>query len=217
MRKERTRLIEITDEALVRRIDGMHQLLQFRDTPPSEGKSYHILTNGNIDLLSVVMWLMTFWQEVDNLFLSAWTISYNDLLYVRDKIGEGSISKFSLILGDVFKSRYKTEWKEVLKMLEEGKIGNVYLSKIHSKIVLFQSSDGKKVVVESSANCNMNPRMEQHTVTVSSELYEFYLAHFEEKILEEETLNCARNVVKLMNDGQTDITSAERASLFWED
>ena len=38
----------------------------------------------------------------------------------------------------------------------------------------------EKIVVEGSANCNMNPRVEQSVVTVSSKLYDFYRQYMDD-------------------------------------
>ena len=62
------------------------------------------------------------------------------------------------------------------------------------------AEDDTKIVVESSANCNMNPRIEQSVVTVSDELFEFYNTYLHEMFDEEQSRRNVREILKMEND-----------------
>ena len=49
----------------------------------------------------------------------------------------------------------------------------------HSKILLFDTNEGK-FVLETSSNLNENPKIEQFSFEKNEELYGFYLELFEE-------------------------------------
>ena len=52
------KLVDVEETAMCRRAYGVTELLKLmRLQKPEKGKSYHILTGGNIDLLSHVWWL----------------------------------------------------------------------------------------------------------------------------------------------------------------
>lgn len=53
----------------------------------------------------------------------------------------------------------------------------------HSKVLLFDTDDGK-FVLETSSNLNENPNMEQFSFEKNEELYDFYLSAFEAIILD---------------------------------
>ena len=68
-------------------------------------------------------------------------------------------------------------------------------------------------MVESSANCNMNPRVEQSCITRSDRLHEFYTEYLHEIIEDEEKVDIRKEVVKIRKNKNDNAG----ASLFGED
>ena len=163
--------IDVVDE--YRRAFGVYQLVNCMNKKPEPGKSYHILTGGKVDLLAHVMWLMLYYK-MKRIFISAWAISGNDILMLEKLHDEGKFESVEILVGDIFSSKYKFEWQKLLELEEKGVVNAVFQSTIHAKLLLMEATDGTKIVIESSANCNMNPRIEQACVTVSEKLFEFY-------------------------------------------
>lgn len=163
--------IDVVDE--YRRAFGVYQLIDCMNKKPEPGKSYHILTGGKVDLLAHVMWLMLFYK-MKRLFISAWAISGNDILMLEKLQDEGKFESVEILVGDIFSTKYKFEWEKLKELEERGVVNAVFQSTIHAKILLMEATDGTKIVIESSANCNMNPRIEQSCVTVSEKLFDFY-------------------------------------------
>ena len=124
-----------------------------------------------------------------------------------------------LLLGDIFPSKYKMEWKKLMEMYNAGKITDIYTSAIHSKVMLILTDDGTKITIESSANCNMNPRIEQSCVTVSDELFDFYDYYLHEVLQNEEAKYVTRTAMKQQAEHGTasDIDNDERAALLRQD
>ena len=73
-----------------------------------------------------------------------------------------------------------------------------------------EADDGTKLVIESSANCNMNPRVEQSCVTVSEKLYDFYFTYLHEMFDEEQARRTVRETIKLPFDEY--ISDSERTA-----
>ena len=217
--RRKTALTTISSEDEWRRANGVHELNKLMSERPMPGRSIHILTGGNVDLLAHLMWVMQFWPKVKRVFLSAWAISAVDILMCKRWLEDGSVGTLELLLGDIFPSKYKKEWEKLMEMYDAGVVTNIYNSAIHSKVMLIDCDDGTKVVIESSANCNMNPRVEQSCVTVSEELFRFYDVYLHGVLEEEEARYVARKTVKQLNENGTDsdLTDAERAALFRED
>lgn len=215
--RRKTALMEIDIVDEYRRANGVYELCKLMIDKPVAGKSYHIITGGHVDLLAHLQWLMLHWKKVRRVFLSAWAISAVDIMLCKRYLEEGSIGTLELLLGDVFPSKYKMEWAKLMEMYDTGVITNIFNSTIHSKVMLIEADDGTKIVVESSANCNMNPRIEQSCVTVSDTLFEFYDVYLHEVLEDEEARYGVKKTLKLMNEDDGELTDDERTSLFGED
>ena len=219
--RRKSALTTISTEDEMRRINGMWELKSMMSERPTAGRSIHILTGGNIDLLAHLLWVMEFWPKVRRVFLSAWAISAVDILMCKRYLEEGKIGTLELLLGDIFPSKYKREWEKLMEMYDAGIITNIYNSAIHSKVMLIDCEDGTKIVIESSANCNMNPRIEQSCVTVSDELFRFYDVYLHGVLDAEEARYVARKTIDQLKETrygtEADLTDAERAAIERQD
>ena len=66
--RRKTELTDIDDIDLWRRANGVYELCQCMMSKPERGKSYYILTGGNVDLLSHLLWIMLHWPKIKRLF-----------------------------------------------------------------------------------------------------------------------------------------------------
>lgn len=211
-----TALTEIDTQDEYRRAFGTLQLCKCMNRKPERGKSYHIITGGQVDLLAHVQWLLLYYPHFKRLFISAWAISGADILLLEKWHDEGMFDTVEILVGDIFPSKYKMEWEKLVELQERGVVTNVYKSTIHSKLLLMEADDGEHVVIESSANCNMNPRVEQSCVTVSDVLFDFYWVYLHEMFDEEQARHTAREEMKdLQENGTADCIKG--ATLFGED
>lgn len=215
--RRKTELTDIDDIDLWRRANGTYELCQCMMSKPEPGKSYHILTGGNVDLLSHLLWLMLHWKHLRRLFISCWAISAADIMLLARKLEAKEIDGLELLLGDIFPTKYKMEWQKLMEMYEAGVITTIYKSSIHSKVMLCEADDGTKIVVESSANCNMNPRIEQSCVTVSDKLFDFYDVYLHEVLNDSEAKHVSKESMKLNQIPHAEISDDERAALLRED
>ena len=209
-----TDLTEVSAEDEMRRAYGVGELVKLMSDKPVPGKSYHIITGGAIDLICHLYWLMRHWTHMKKVLISAWAISGRDILFLEKLLKDGQIDRVELLVGDIFPTKYKMEWKKLMEIYDSGGISAVYKSTIHSKLLLMEADDGTKLVIESSANCNMNPRVEQSCVTVSEKLYDFYFTYLHEMFDEEQARRTARETLKLPLDEY--ISDSERLAEVWE-
>lgn len=86
--RRKSALTTISTEDEMRRVNGMWELKKVMSDKPIAGRSIHILTGGNIDLLSHLLWLLQFWPKVLRVFLSAWAISAVDILMCKRYLEE---------------------------------------------------------------------------------------------------------------------------------
>ena len=195
-----TDLTVVSAEDEMRRAYGVGELVKLMSDKPVPGKSYHIITGGAIDLICHLYWLLRHWPHMKKVLISAWAISGRDILFLEKLLKDGQIDRVELLVGDIFPTKYKMEWKKLMEIYDSGGISAVYKSTIHSKLLLMEADDGTKLVIESSANCNMNPRVEQSCVTVSEKLYDFYFTYLHEMFDEEQARRTARDTLKLPLD-----------------
>lgn len=218
--RRKTEVIELNPVDEYRRVFGVYQLMQQMGTEkPKPGHSYHIISGGHVDLLAHLQWVLLLWKKVRRVFISAWAISSADILLCAWYLENGTVGKLELLLGDIFPSKYKMEWKKLMELYDEGKITDVFTSTIHSKVLLIETDDGTKIAVESSANCNMNPRIEQSCVTVSRRLFDFYYYYLHEVLESEDARYTARQAIKRQTENglKTEISDDERSALLGQD
>ena len=210
-----TDLTEVSAEDEMRRAYGVGELVKLMSDKPVPGKSYHIITGGAIDLICHLYWLLRHWPHMKKVLISAWAISGRDILFLEKLLKDGQIDRVELLVGDIFPTKYKMEWKKLMEIYDSGGISAVYKSTIHSKLLLMEADDGTKLVIESSANCNMNPRVEQSCVTVSEKLYDFYFTYLHEMFDEEQARRTVRETLKLPLDEY--ISDSERIAEVGQD
>lgn len=211
-----TELVDLNPVDEYRRAWGTFQLCQCMMDKPQPGHAYHILTGGNVDLLAHLQWLMLHWPKVKSVFISCWAISSPDILMLAQMLHDGKVGYLELLLGEIFPAKFKMEWKKLQELYDEGVIKNIFTSTIHSKVMLIDCEDDTKIVIESSANCNMNPRVEQSCVTLDPKLYDFYWVYLHAILDNEDARYSARQAMKMLKDNgnKTDLAPDEGATLF---
>lgn len=186
---------ETRSEDSLRVVFGTAQLMRIGRELPSPGVTRHVLTGGNVDLICFLQWAIQVCGGVGRVFLSCWCISVRDIMILCGWHGRGLLRSVDLVVGDYFPQRYPEAWSLLNEKRGCGVFGSVSSATIHSKVLLVDCGNAK-VVVESSANCNMNARVENACVTVSESLYCSFLAYFRKMAFEQEMRSAAREVAK---------------------
>lgn len=140
------------------------------------GDSWHVVSRGDIDSLSYVRHVLAGVSHLDHLLMSTWCIAKNDLTEISNWLESGRVEQFDLYAGEIFPGSYGDEYEQMLAMCENYG-ARLVIAKNHSKVTLC-SVDDYKIVVESSANVNTNPRIEQSALHHNADLHGFYLDFF---------------------------------------
>ena len=148
--------------------------------PPtiSPGESWHVMSRGDIDSLSYVRHILAGVSHLDHVLMSTWCIAKNDLTEISNWLDAGRIEQFDLYAGEIFPGSYGDEYEQMMAMCQAYDC-RLVIAKNHSKVTLC-SLDDYKVVIESSANVNTNPRIEQSALHHNADLHAFYLEFFNE-------------------------------------
>lgn len=121
------------------------------------GDSWHVMSHGDIDSLSYLRHALAGVSHFDHVLMSTWCIAKADLDEIAAWLDAGRIDQFDLYAGEIFPSQYGDEYEQMLTMCE------VY---------------GCRLSIESSANVNTNPRIEQTAIHCSDELHAFHREFF---------------------------------------
>lgn len=141
-----------------------------------QGVSYHCISFGDVDSLTY-MRVIVKQQRIKYALLSSWCMASEDIAEIRSWIEQGYIGRCDFYIGEIFKASYYKQYEELTALCKELG-GRVCMARNHSKImVLF----GEKfnAVIESSANVNTNPRIENTVITIDSELALWYKNFFD--------------------------------------
>ena len=195
-RNRTTEICQILAKDECRFAYGVQNLVSLRSEKFEEGYSYHILTDGKVDMLNHLRWLIMLYGRIEHVCISSWSISATNILLLERWHDDGELGSTDLIVGDIFPAKFREEWSALLRLREAGVLKMLYNGKIHAKLILAEAASGERIVVESSANANMNPRCEQSVVSVSPELHEFYRSYFEAKFDEYVRKECSKEILK---------------------
>ena len=123
--------------------------------------SYHVISRGDIDSMTYLVHLLKHGGPIDTLTLSTWCMAMPDVEEIDTAIDTGMIGHCHFCIGEIFPNQYPAEYGKVREIESIGKV-RVTVARNHSKIMLGAAPDrGWYFVIESSANANTNPRIEQ--------------------------------------------------------
>lgn len=160
----------------MRRANAEATLAEILPATIAPGESWHVMSRGDIDSLSYVRHVLAGVSHLDHLLMSTWCIAKNDLTEIANWLDSGRVEQFDLYAGEIFPGSYGDEYEQMLAMCENYG-ARLVIAKNHSKVTLC-SVDDYKIVIESSANVNTNPRIEQSALHHNADLHGFYLDFF---------------------------------------
>jgi hypothetical protein len=139
-----------------------------------EGASYHVISHGDVDALSYLAHAIAGRERVAWCLVSTWCMARADVERLDRWMAEGKVGRVDWYVGEIFPNQYVDEY-ELVKAVAKRTGGRVCVARNHSKVLLaVDEPSGYYVAIESSANVNTNPRIEQATMTRSRELVDFY-------------------------------------------
>lgn len=141
-----------------------------------KGVSYHCFSWGDVDSLTYFRCIVK-QQHIKYALISTWCMASEDISEILNWIERGYIDRCDFYIGEIFKASYFKQYQELISLCKELG-GRVCMFRNHSKVMVILGNDFD-AVIESSANVNTNPRSEQATITVDSELAHWYKEIFD--------------------------------------
>ena len=183
MRQERAdqakaRAQKVRSRVQMRRANAEKTLEEILPHRFEAGDSWHVISRGDIDALSYLRHALTGVSHFDHVLMSTWCIAKADLEEITAWLDAGRIDFFELYAGEIFPNQYGDEYEQMLRMCETYG-ARIVVAKNHSKVTLAANhEEGYYLAMESSANVNTNPRIEQTAIHCNAELHGFYLEFF---------------------------------------
>lgn len=172
----KARAVKRLEKIYTRRANGEKNLLDVLGSDLQENASYHVISGGDIDSLSYLMYIIA-QQNLDYCLLSTWCMALPDVLQFGTWLNEGKIKRLDAYVGEIFINSYPECWGNLCEILKAHG-GRVCVFRNHSKV--FAGTGSKfSFSVESSANINTNPRTENTIITTSEIMFRFYKDFFD--------------------------------------
>ena len=140
------------------------------------GTAYHVISYGDVDSLTFLRHIVK-QQRLDYAMLATWCMAKSDAEEMLQWVQRGFVGRMDFYVGEIFKSGYRG-CLEVLDSICKLGGGRTARIRNHAKLMVFF---GEKFsgTIESSANVDTNPRIEQTCITINKELAEFYKDFFD--------------------------------------
>jgi hypothetical protein len=137
--------------------------------------SYHCISHGDIDSLSYLRHILLapniYFEEI---IISSWCIGTEDVKEILGFIDSGKLESVKWYVGKIFPGQYAEAYDLIKKNLDIFGM-TLMVVRNHSKIIAAKNCKLNYFIsIESSANINTNPRIEQTVITASEDLYYFY-------------------------------------------
>ena len=144
-----------------------------------DGTAYHAISFGDVDSLSYLRHIVK-QQRLRYAMVSTWCMAKCDAEEMLAWAKRGDVQRFDFYVGELFKNGYRG-CLDVLDKICEETGGRVARVRNHSKLVVF-IGERFSGAIESSANLDTNPRIEQTCITINRELADFYKSFFDQMI-----------------------------------
>lgn len=142
-----------------------------------KGASYHCISFGDVDALTYLRVIVK-QQRLRYVLISTWCMAITDAEEIKKWLDAGYIERVDFYVGEIFQGSYAGVYEYLREnCCKNG--GRVCVFRNHSKVI---AGFGEKFdfAIASSANVNTNPRCENTTITVNTEVADFYKTFFDD-------------------------------------
>lgn len=144
-----------------------------------DGVAYHWITAGDVDAGSFLTLAMDSVGHASRLAVSTWTMAREDVGLFVDYLDTNRVDHLTVLTGEYFAQRETAVYATLLQAMTARPHAHLRKLKNHTKLIVIDSAECA-MVIATSANMTTNPRAEQHVLTVSRPLAEFYFSWFDE-------------------------------------
>ena len=141
-----------------------------------KGATYHCISFGDVDSLTYLRVIVK-QQRIRYVLLSTWCMAITDAEEIKKWLDAGYIDRVDFYVGEIFSKQYAGVYQYIAEnCLRNG--GRIAVFRNHSK-VMAGFGEHFDFAIASSANINTNPRCENTTITVNTDVAAFYKEFFD--------------------------------------
>ena len=145
-----------------------------------ENEVYKMISCGGFSSIGFIKFIADR-TKVKEMTVSTLRVGRKHLIVLNNLHKQGKIEKINFIVGSIMKNDSDTGKKygyfNSLENVCAANGWNIVVMNNHSKILLFDTENGK-FVIETSSNLNENPNMEQFSFEKNPDLYDAYINAF---------------------------------------
>lgn len=172
----------------------------------------HVILSGNFVMGDFIEAL--FIQKnihTKNLSISTLSMSQNNIDSLKNLFIGNYIDSLDLIISDYFFAHERSELiPYMLKELDEDNKFTLAVAGSHTKICIFESVTGKKIVISGSSNLRSSGCLEQVTIEENKQLYDFYKDYHNRIINEYQIINKSIRAKRLWQAVAVEVAEAVR-------
>lgn len=156
-----------------------------------EGSRYNCIVAGNFVFGDFIeAFVVNNNAKCINMTISTLSLDQNNVDSLRNLITGGFVEELNLIVSDYFYSHERGSLiPYIYKELDIEDRFQLAVAGSHTKIAMFETSGGKKIVIHGSANLRSSSNIEQFIIEENKELYDFWLEYHNLIIKEYKTIN----------------------------
>jgi hypothetical protein len=146
------------------------------DVLPEEGETLHAVMSGFYDLMHLLIVLLDrFGCACERMAVATLSLSRRNVCEMVALYDAGKVQCLDLLTSDFFRKHDDDIFAEqVSEFHARGQ--RVAAARSHAKVVTLALADGRRYVLEGSANLRTNHNLEQFALTQSTDLHGFYEA-----------------------------------------
>jgi hypothetical protein len=158
-----------------RRLAGVKRATDVLDVLPAEGETLHAIIFGYFDLLNVVLALLDkAGTPCSTLRIATLSLSKRNALDLAALLDAGAVRQLDVLTSDFQRKHDPDILAEALAELAGKRGQRIAAARSHCKIVTIALEDGRRYVLEGSANLRTSRNMEQFALSQDTGLHGFY-------------------------------------------
>lgn len=154
---------------------------------PDRGDTLHAIMTGVYDLAHLLVALIErLASPVEQMRIATLSLSPKNVQELAGLMDAGSVRGLDVLVSDFFHKHDKSIFEELQQeVCKRG--GRVAVARSHCKIVTLALEDGRRFVMEGSANLRTNKNLEQFALSECPELHEWYSGWLEQMMVKHGT------------------------------
>ena len=176
----------LTTQARKRRLVALDAVGDVLENVPEAGETLHALMTGLYDLMHLLVVLVRKVGKVEVMRIATLGLSSRNVAEMARMLDEGQVGRLAVLVNGFFARNCRDIFEELLLEVR-GRGHKVAQYHSHCKLVCLHLADGRKFLLEGSANLRTNKSIEQFALTQDAALHDWYAAWLDTVIGTHET------------------------------